>query len=197
MNQFSTDYGSYHDYPQDELSNPCGFKAMRAKIKTSCLFKNAKRSSMIALLAWIIGLNLIGALIAAYAPPNNDLWYQSLPQSKLTPPDVVFPIAWTFLYATLGASGWLIFNRTNPIVWSLALVYLLHLILNGLWSPMFFGWHHPGWALVILITMLITLLILMLLARTTQPMIGWLLTPYLAWLVFATYLNAAVLFDLP
>ena len=152
---------------------------------------------MVALLVWIIGLNLIATLIASYAPPNNDLWYQSLPQSKLTPPDFVFPIAWTFLYATLGTSGWLIFNRSNPIAWSLAVVYLLHLILNGLWSPVFFGWHHPGLALVILIAMLITLLILMLLARTTQPMIGWLLTPYLAWLVFATYLNAAVLFDLP
>ena len=71
-------------------------------------------------------------------------------------------------------------------------VFGAQLILNAAWSPAFFTLQSPGLALAIIIPMLILIALSIVLFRRVSPLAGWLLVPYLAWVSFATYLNASI-----
>ena len=67
--------------------------------------------------------------------------------------------------------------------------FLVQLILNALWSPLFFGWHRPGWALVDILLLWLAVLATILTFRPVSRGAAWLLAPYLAWVSFASVLN--------
>ena len=69
---------------------------------------NAANKTHLSLIIWILGLITIGSVIGSLTKPEIATWYSTLHRSRLTPPNYVFPIAWTILYGIIGASGWLI-----------------------------------------------------------------------------------------
>lgn len=113
-------------------------------------------------------------------------WYKSLVRPPGTPPSWVFGPVWSALYLMMGVSLGRLINQN---AWRAVKVFAIQLLLNLAWTPVFFGLHRSGVALVIIIAMWFGLLATILLARKVDKISAWLLIPYLAWVTYATYLN--------
>lgn len=121
-------------------------------------------------------------------------WYPSLVKPSFNPPDWVFGPTWTVLYVLMGIAAFLVWQKgwdESGVKAALAL-YVVQLILNGLWSILFFGIQSPGWAFgEILLLWLCILATLVLFWRVTH-VAGMLLLPYAAWVTFAAVLNGSI-----
>ena len=120
---------------------------------------------------------------------QNMDWYETLQKPLLTPPDVVFSIVWPILYALMVIAMIVIWQkkgaqRFKPTAW-----FVVQLIFNFMWSPVFFGAQNIGGALVVVFLLLITLTITIYAFKKVSKLAAWLLLPYWLWVVFATYLN--------
>lgn len=125
---------------------------------------------------------------------DHMVWYHQLNQPFFTPPDWVFPVVWSVLYLCLGGAGYLINQpRLQAQNRKTLGLFVLQLVLNTLWTPLFFGRQEMGWALLVLCAMIV--LTGWVMRRVWQPARGafWLLVPYLLWLLFALGLSAALL----
>jgi benzodiazapine receptor len=122
-------------------------------------------------------------------------WYNSLAKPIWTPPALAFPIAWTILYALMGTSAWLVWQKRadKEIGWALS-AFLLQLIFNAAWSWIFFGRHAIGAALLEIAALWMLIAVTMVLSWRISPAAGWFLAPYLLWVSFAVALNGAIWF---
>lgn len=124
----------------------------------------------------------------------NSMWYQLLNKSLLTPPSSVFSIVWPILYVMMGISLYLFLQHglnkeKRFILW----IFVIQLILNLLWSPVFFVWQNIVLAFIIIIVLVILVLInIILFSKYSKPS-AVLLIPYLFWLMFAGYLNFEII----
>jgi tryptophan-rich sensory protein len=143
-----------------------------------------------SLIIWIVALIAIGGVIGSLTKPEINSWYSTLNRSTLTPPNYVFPLAWTILYGIIGTCGWLIWRKQSlPKLSIIKTLYVAQLILNWSWTPLFFGFHLTGLSLVVLIAMDILVCALICLAYPKIRAVSLLMIPYLSWILFATYLN--------
>jgi len=118
-------------------------------------------------------------------------WYQALQRPPGTPPPWVFGPVWTLLYAMMGISlGLLVWDRRTAGARSAIAAFILQLVLNLAWTPLFFGAHRSGLALVDIVAMWLCIAWTIVLARKVNRIAAWLLVPYLIWVSYATYLNA-------
>jgi benzodiazapine receptor len=151
---------------------------------------NEKNKNYLSLIIWIIALISIGSGIGSLTKTEITTWYSILHRSTLTPPNYIFPIAWTILYGIIGACGWLIWRE--PSFRKLSIIktlYVTQLILNWSWTPLFFHYHLTGLSLVVLGTMDILVCALICLAYQKMRSVSLLMITYLSWILFATYLN--------
>lgn len=145
-----------------------------------------------SLIVWIIALEAIGMAIGYYSKSDKDTWYKRLNRSSLTPPNYVFPIAWTILYGFIGACGWSIWQSdeaTFPGLNELKVLYIIGLVLNWSWTPIFFNLHQTGIALLVMLSLDITVGWIIWKCDPMLSTVSLLFTPYILWLTFATYLN--------
>lgn len=144
----------------------------------------------LSLFAWIAALLLIGSGIGLLTKSNIDPWYMSLNRSPLSPPNYVFGIAWSILYTMIAISGWLIWqaNDFNNLA-VIKRAYLVQLILNWSWTPLFFYYHLPGAALGIISALIVLITVIIALSFRYLKTAALLLSPYLLWSLFAWYLN--------
>ncbi len=119
------------------------------------------------------------------------IWYPTLVKPSFTPPDWLFAPVWTVLYLAMGVAAfgvWRLGIGVPGVNWALG-VFLVQLLLNGLWSWLFFGLHSPGAALIdIALLWLFVGWTTYLFARLI-PWTAILLLPYFAWVTFAAALN--------
>src|ERR1022692_2060248 len=79
---------------------------------------------------------------------NRNSWYRELDKPRFTPPDAVFPVVWTALYAMMAWSGWRIWSAAPSRERNQALrLWISQLATNAKWSKLFFGEHSPTFAL--------------------------------------------------
>lgn len=146
--------------------------------------------SHLSLIIWIVTLITIGGIIGSLTKPEISTWYSTLNRSTLTPPNYVFPVAWTILYGMIAACGWLIWrSQVFPKLSIIKTLYVAQLILNWSWTPIFFHYHLTGLSLVVLVTMDILVATIILLTYQKMRPVSLLMVPYLSWILFATYLN--------
>lgn len=151
---------------------------------------NQSIKTQLSLILWIVLLITIGAVIGSLTKPEISTWYSTLNCSTLTPPNYVFPFAWTILYGMIGACGWLIWRpELLPKLSIIKTLYVAQLILNWSWTPLFFHYHLTGISLVVLGLMDILVFALICLAYWKMRAVSLLMIPYLSWILFATYLN--------
>ncbi len=142
----------------------------------------------LALLPWLL-LTFAVAAIGAFTLPGA--WYAALRKPWFTPPPWLFGPVWTLLYALMAVAAWRIYERERR--WSAPLrLWLLQLALNALWSPLFFGLHRPGWALLDIGLLGLALSATVLRFWRRDRISGALLLPYLAWTGYAALLNAGL-----
>lgn len=133
----------------------------------------------------------VGGLSALISGGMGD--FDQLVKPPLSPPGWLFPIVWTVLYLLMGYASYRVYTSSAPQEQKRrALVfYLAQLVLNFLWSPVFFG---LGWllpAFFILVALWVMILITASLFSQIDKLAGDLLIPYLLWVTFAGYLNFA------
>ncbi len=143
--------------------------------------------------SFIAFLLLVGAVAfsGSYFQPGE--WYAALAKPAWTPPNWLFPVAWTLLYLTIAISGWLVWRmvgvRSTAVAFSL---YGLQLLLNAAWSWLFFGLHRMDLAFINIITLWMVILATIIAFYKIRPAAGLLLIPYLLWVGFAAALNLAI-----
>ena len=121
-------------------------------------------------------------------------WYESLAKPSWRPPNRLFPPVWTILYAMIAVSGWLVWReRAGHDIAVPMLVYAVQLVLNFLWSALFFGMRRMDYALADIALLWLSILVLIALFRPVSPLAALLLIPYLAWVSFAACLNLTML----
>lgn len=123
-----------------------------------------------------------------------DEWYRGLKKPAWNPPNWLFGPVWTLLYLLMAIAAWLVWREHGVLAAAPALAFfVLQLVLNAAWSWLFFGRHAIAGALVDILILWVTILITLVLFWRLVPAAGALLLPYLAWVSFATILNATIL----
>jgi len=137
------------------------------------------------ILVYVIGLS--GGVFTDTGP-----WYQSLRKPSFTPPNWVIPVVWNILFLLIGLSGGFMYFQSERR--SYFIVYGVNLVLNFLWSLIFFGLKSPAWAFIELIVLWVTIAALIVLAWKRSRAATYLLVPYLTWVSFAGVLNFFIAF---
>ena len=154
---------------------------------------NNKLKSVVQLILFIVGIEVIGALSGILAGDIKGI-YNDLRLPPLAPPDYLFGIVWPILYAFIAISAYLIFNnlKTQRSESQNALVYFgLQLILNFIWSIVFFkGYFWLGVIIILLLDFIVYLCIIKF--SKINKLSALLFIPYFAWIIFATYLSISV-----
>lgn len=151
-----------------------------------------KKSDMKKFFAYSIPTVLalaIGALGAYIQSPSITVWYPTLIKSSLTPPAVLFPIAWTILYILMGISLGAMIAKGDM---SLVRLWLVQLLVNFLWSVGFFALRSPLLGLIIILILDVLVFTYTIYAFSSHRVSAWLFVPYLLWLLFATYLTGYI-----
>jgi tryptophan-rich sensory protein len=117
-------------------------------------------------------------------------WYDTMRKPALTPPGWVFPVVWNLLYLMMAVALFLVLRKRGiggaPVAVAL---FAIQLILNGVWSWLFFGLHRPDLSLIEIGMLWLFILLSMIAFWRVRPLAGALLLPYFAWVSFASYLN--------
>jgi len=136
---------------------------------------------------------LLTGFLGSYATRDSiTTWYAELSRPSFTPAGWTFGVVWPVLYVMMGISAFLIWNVgiDRPQVKVALGVFALQLILKGLWTPIFFGQHLIGLALVEIIMMWAAILLTILVFWRVSKPAALLLLPYIFWVSFAVVLNA-------
>jgi len=148
---------------------------------------SAPVSPILALVGFVGLCLLVGGADAAFIARPVHFWYPSLAAPPGTPPNWVFPPVWATLYVMTGVAGWLVWRRAGaarPLrLWG------WQLAANAIWAPVFFGLHNPPLAFGVVVVLLALIGVTMHSFARLSRVATWLMLPYLAWTVFAAYLN--------
>lgn len=149
--------------------------------------------NILALLGFIALCLAAGALGAAVTAPAIASWYPTLVKPSFNPPNWIFGPMWTTLYVLMAIAAWLVWRRAGFAAARTAmLLFVGQLVLNSLWSLLFFGLHRIDLALVDVVLLLVAIAATTLAFRRHSATAALLLLPYLAWVSFATALNFAI-----
>ena len=142
----------------------------------------------------LVVCQLIGLIGSVYTMNAIPTWYAALEKPAFTPPNWLFAPAWITLYVLMGIAAFLVWRNgwDKPKV-RVALVFFgVQLVLNALWSVVFFGLESPLFGVVVIVMLWVAILITMLRFKEISIAGAWLLLPYLLWVTFASALNIAI-----
>ncbi len=132
----------------------------------------------------------IGSLTTTPQIPN---WYADLAKPTWTPPNWLFGPVWTILFSLMAIAAWLVWRKHGMKKARRALVWFgIQLVLNSLWSVLFFGWNNPGAAAAEILLLWLTILLTMVTFSKKSKAAGLLLVPYFLWVSFAMVLNISI-----
>jgi translocator protein len=158
-------------------------------------FQTKNTFSVVLLLIITIGICLLAGIIGSvFTAAGIPVWYAGLVKPAFTPPAWVFAPVWTVLYILMGISLFLILRSDGKKEYfriSLIL-FVVQLILNGMWSYLFFGLRSVSLGLFCLVLLFVVLLCTILMTLRVSRDAGLLLVPYLLWLCIALYLNTSI-----
>lgn len=141
-------------------------------------------SALLALIGFVI-VTLCAPAFGVAATPET--WYASLNKPTWNPPAWIFGPVWTVLCFLMATAAWMVWKRDG---WKLPVgLYLVQLVLNAAWTPIFFGAHELGWALTEIIALWFAILVTLLSFLRVSMLAALMFVPYLAWVSFATFLN--------
>lgn len=140
---------------------------------------------LLYILTPLIGGSIVGLII------NKSIDYNYLVNPPLSPPSYLFPIVWSILYLLIGISYYIYRKNNNDNSLTIKLYYI-QLILNYLWSIIFFTLKLRTLAVIWIIILAITIIYLMIRFYKEERTSFYLFIPYILWVLFATYLNIGI-----
>jgi len=153
--------------------------------------KLSNPAKLIISIALPLAAGFVGSAFTSSAIP---VWYATITKPALNPPSWVFAPVWTVLYVLMGVAAFLVWReglRRKDVKIALGM-FTIQLLLNTLWSIIFFGLQSPGGALIEIFFLWAAILATILtFAKVSKPA-AWLLLPYILWTSFAMYLNYSI-----
>ncbi|MGA2094410.1 MAG: TspO/MBR family protein [Sedimentisphaerales bacterium] len=137
-------------------------------------------------------VGLFGSLFTTADSLGN--WFANLNKPPFNPPDWIFGPVWTTLYIMMGIAAFLVWLKglDNKPVRIVLVCYIVQLFLNAIWTPLFFGLHSPLLGLIDIVLLLNAIIVTIFAFSKISRPAALLLIPYLAWVSFATVLNASL-----
>lgn len=145
----------------------------------------------IKLFICIAAAQAAGLIGTIFTMPAIDSWYATLARPELAPPNWIFGPVWTTLYVLMGIAAFLVWQKgldKKEVKIALS-IFGVQLVLNTLWSIIFFGLQSPGWAFVEIIILWTAIAATIVAFARVSKVAAWLLAPYILWVSFAGYLN--------
>ena len=147
---------------------------------------NRQFGSFLVFLALVVLMSAFGSQF------GTGEWYAGLNKPAWNPPSWVFAPVWSTLYLLMSIAAWMVWNSGHEARNTAIAYWLAQLVLNGIWSWLFFGLHRPGWALGDLALLIVVLVLTIRKFHAIRAPAAYLLLPYLAWVMFAWVLNLAL-----
>jgi benzodiazapine receptor len=137
------------------------------------------------------GAGAVGGLATA---TGLESWYATLNKPSWNPPGWLFGPVWSVLYLAMAVAAWLVYRKAGNLSAAATplAIFGVQLLLNALWSFVFFYWQRPGWAFVEIVVLWVAILVTVIAFFPRSPLAGALLLPYLAWVSFAAGLNLTI-----
>lgn len=135
---------------------------------------------------------IIGGISGYYTASNIEHWYLTLNKPSFNPPNNLFGPVWTTLYILMGISFFLILNSSKKDKNKLFGIYFIQLLLNFLWSFIFFKYHAIGFAAIEILLLWLSILMMIIMFYKTNKWAGLINIPYLMWVSFASILNISI-----
>jgi len=146
------------------------------------------------LIASLLAVFLVAAIGSIFTTSSIPTWYAGLQKPIFTPPDWLFAPAWTVLYILMAVAAFLVWRqglRTLGVKGAL-LAYLVQLVLNILWSVIFFGLKSPLFGMVVILLLWFGIIVTTARFFWISRAAAWLMMPYVLWATFASALNIGV-----
>lgn len=139
----------------------------------------------------IVACELAGIIGSVFTTPSIPGWYAGIAKPSFNPPNWVFGPVWTLLYALMGLAAYLVYEKgfKRREVKNALAVFAGQLLLNTLWSIVFFGAHMILGAAVVIVLLWAMILATILLFTKISKTAAYLLVPYILWVTFAAVLN--------
>jgi benzodiazapine receptor len=135
----------------------------------------------------------LGSIFTRSAIPS---WYAQLQKPSFAPPNWLFAPMWISLYLLMAVAAYLVWQKglgSSGVRAALG-VFLVQLLLNALWSPVFFGLRSPLAGAAIIVVLWLAILATIIAFAKISPPAAWLLVPYILWVSLATALNISIYF---
>ena len=152
--------------------------------------QSKKRKQWLGLIGWILAVAAVSTFGAQFMPGD---WYRALARPSFTPPSWIFGPVWTALYIMMAIAAWQVWLRFGFKQARLGLgLFIGQLVLNGLWSWIFFGQHWLGVAAIEIVVLWLMILATIVVFRKLHPLSAYLLVPYLLWVGYASVLTITI-----
>jgi tryptophan-rich sensory protein len=156
--------------------------------------KAIKSKKIINIIVWVIiclAVSIMGGLFSRDASSD---WYDELIKPQFTPPDWAFGVVWPFLYILMGIAASIIWQVGihRKEVKTAVILFFAQLILNLIWTPIFFGLHMIALALVEIVILWCAIFLTIVTFWKVERLAALLLIPYISWVTFAIALNASI-----
>lgn len=160
---------------------------------TETMARRSKPGSLVVLLIALVICLAAAAIGSALTVPEIPTWYAGLTKPSFNPPNWIFGPVWTILYVLMAIAICRVWTRSRGTERSrAAAIFAVQLVLNVAWSAAFFAGHSPGAGLVVILALLAAIVTTIVIFARIDRLAAWLLAPYLAWVSFASVLNAAI-----
>ena len=143
-------------------------------------------------IGWVLLCQMAGIIGAGLTATSVQTWYVTLNKPWFSPPNWLFGPAWLTLYTLMGLATFWVSQKKSKESQQAVKIFLVHLVLNALWSPVFFGLKQVFLALILIVTIWVFIVILIKKYWKINKISAVLLVPYLAWVSFASLLNLAI-----
>lgn len=152
------------------------------------------KNDVFKLVASITLSEFAGVVGSFFTVSSIPTWYASLVKPEFVPPNWIFGPVWVTLYAFMGIAVFLVWRKGlqyKEVQVALG-IFLVQLVLNTLWSIIFFGLQNPGAALVEIVLLWLAILATIVAFTRISKVAAWLLLPYILWVSFAGYLTYSI-----
>jgi benzodiazapine receptor len=147
------------------------------------------KSRVPLLLLFLVVVLGVGFTIGWVIRPGE--WYMALSKPFFTPPGWLFAPVWTIVYILIAIAGWRVVLSEGASSRTFGL-WCVQMMLNWLWTPVFFGIHQIGFGLAVILALLASVIAFILTAQ--DRVAKWCFVPYAVWLCYASSLNGAIFF---
>lgn len=146
--------------------------------------------NILKLIVSVVISQAAGAIGSLFTVQNIPTWYAGLNKPSFNPPNYIFGPVWITLYFMMGVAFFLVWKNSGKFDIKVpAILFIVQLVLNALWSILFFGMKNPMLGFFEIIILWVFIVLCVIKFYPVSKIAAWLLIPYLLWVSFASVLN--------